>query len=178
MDNAFQELDYSDISAKNLSKKRRPGDINTKTRGGIIRLGSIIIIGLIIIVLIIVVISKSKTLSNLEQELTTLKNTVIEKEKDKNDAEEVNRFLEIEILENKKYSEQLSKQKEDIKNNIEKLEKSNKKAKEDVQNALEAISLIEGKLRDIENKKRTVEELQNNADYYKSEIDKLKNKGQ
>ena len=116
MDNAFQELDYSDISAKNLSKKRRPGDINTKTRGGIIRLGSIIIIGVIIIILIIVVISKSKTLSNLEEELTTLKNSVTEKEKQKNNAEEVNRFLETEILENKKFSEKLSKQKEDIKN--------------------------------------------------------------
>ena len=123
MDNAFQELDYSDISAKNLSKKRRPGDINTKTRGGIIRLGSIIIIGVIIIILIIVVISKSKTLSNLEEELTTLKNSVTEKEKQKNNAEEVNRFLETEILENKKFSEKLSKQKEDIKNNIQNLEK-------------------------------------------------------
>ena len=176
MDNAFQELDYSDISAKNLSKKRRPDDINTKTRGGIIRLGSIIILGVVIIVLIIVVISKSKTLSNLEKELTTLKNTVIEREKDKNDAEEINRFLEIEILENKKYTEQLNKQKEDIKNSIEKLEKSNKKAKEDVQNALEAIDLINTKLKDFENKKKTIEELQNNADYYKSEIEKLKNK--
>ena len=175
MDNAFQELDYSDISAKNLSKKRRPGDINTKTRGGIIRLGSIIIIGVIIIILIIVVISKSKTLSNLEEELTTLKNSVTETEKQKNNAEEVNRFLETEILENKKFSEKLSKQKEDIKNNIQNLEKSNKKAKEDVQNALEAIKLIEGKLKDFENKKKTIEELQKNADYYKGEIDKLKN---
>ena len=174
MDNAFQELDYSDISAKNLSKKRRPGDINTKTRGGIIRLGSIIIIGVIIIVLIIVVISKSKTLSKSEQELTTLKNTVIEREKDKNDAEEINRFLEGEILENKKFYEQLIKQKEDIKNNIQKLEKTNKKAKEDVQNALEAITLINTKLKDFENKKKTIEELEKNTDYYKSEIEKLK----
>ena len=176
MDNAFQELDYSDISAKNLSKKRRPGDINTKTRGGIIRLGSIIIIGVIIIVLIIVVISKSKTLSNLEQELTTLKNDVIEKEKDKNDAQELNRFLEIEILENKKFFEQLNKQKEDIKNNIENLEKTNNKAKEDVKNALEAIGLITTKLQDFTNKKRTIEELQNNVDYYSNEIAKLKTK--
>ena len=174
MDNAFQELDYSDISAKNLSKKRRPGDINTKTRGGIIRLGSIIIIGVIIIILIIVVISKSKTLSKSEQELITLKNTVIEREKDKNDAEEINRFLEGEILENKKFYEQLIKQKEDIKNNIQKLEKTNKKAKEDVQNALEAITLINTKLKDFENKKKTIEELEKNTDYYKSEIEKLK----
>ena len=45
MDNAFQELDYSDISAKNINKKHRNNSgINTKTRGGLIRLGSIIII--------------------------------------------------------------------------------------------------------------------------------------
>ena len=93
MDNAFQELDYSDISAKNLSKKRRPDDINTKTRGGIIRLGSIIVIGVIIVILIIVVISKSKTLSNLEGDLTTLKNSITEKEKQKDNAKEVSRFF-------------------------------------------------------------------------------------
>ena len=28
MDNAFQELDYSDISAKNLSNKKKHSDIN------------------------------------------------------------------------------------------------------------------------------------------------------
>ena len=44
MDNAFQELDYSDISAKHLNKRKRSGEINTKTRGGLIRLGSVIII--------------------------------------------------------------------------------------------------------------------------------------
>ena len=44
MDNAFQELDYSDISAKNLSKRRRHSEINTKTRGGLIRLVILIII--------------------------------------------------------------------------------------------------------------------------------------
>ena len=105
-----------------------------------------------------------------------MKNDVIEKEKDKNDAQELNRFLEIEILENKKFFEQLNKQKEDIKNNIENLEKSNKKAKEDVKNALEAIGLITTKLQDFTNKKRTIEELQNNADYYSNEIAKLKKK--
>ena len=174
MDNAFQELDYSDISAKNLSKKRRPGDINTKTRGGIIRLGSIIVIGIIIIVLIVMVVSKSKTLSNLEKELITLKNNISEKEKEKYNAEEKNHYLESQILENKKIAERLTKQKEDIKINIENLEKSNKKSKDDIQNALEAINLFEEKLKGIETQKNYIEELQRNTEYYQSEIDKLK----
>ena len=61
MDNAFQELDYSDISAKNLNKKNRSNDLNTKTRGGIIRLGSLIIITIIVIILIITLITAKKT---------------------------------------------------------------------------------------------------------------------
>ena len=63
MDNAFQELDYSDIIAKNLNKKHRNNSgINTKTRGGLIRLGSIIIISIIIIIMIVSLISKYITL--------------------------------------------------------------------------------------------------------------------
>ena len=57
MDNAFQELDYSDISAKNINKRDRSNEINTKTRGGIIRLGSLLIIAIIVLVLIISIIS-------------------------------------------------------------------------------------------------------------------------
>ena len=53
MDNAFQELDYSDISAKNINKKHRSIELDTKSRGGIIRLGSLFIITVMMIIFLI-----------------------------------------------------------------------------------------------------------------------------
>ena len=167
MDNAFQELDYSDISAKNLSNKKKHSDINTKTRGGIIRLGSVIIIGLISIILIIALISKSNALSNLENDLDKLQ--------EKSDAEEKNSFLETEILDSKKTAEKLSKLKNDLQTSIDNLEKSTKKSKEDIKNAQDAITMLEGKLKEFEDKKAQIAELQKQTDYYHNEIEKLQN---
>ena len=175
MDNAFQELDYSDISAKNLSNKKKHSDINTKTRGGIIRLGSVIIIGLISIILIIALISKSNALSNLENDLDKLKETIKSKEQEKLDAEEKNSFLETEILDSKKTAEKLSKLKNDLQTSIDNLEKSTKKSKEDIKNAQDSITMLEGKLKEFEDKKAQIAELQKQTDYYHNEIEKLQN---
>ena len=122
MDNAFQELDYSDISAKNLNKKNRSNDLNTKTRGGIIRLGSLIIITIIVLILIITLISKSKTLSTKEAEIEKIKEEITTTEQDKTLAEEKNRFLIHEIYEAQKSAEQLNQQKSEIETNIQNLE--------------------------------------------------------
>ena len=174
MDNAFQELDYSDISAKNL--KKRPNEINTKTRGGLIRLGSIFIIGVVILILIIGIISKSNTLSKLKNELKTLKENIGIKEREKSYTEEKNIFLANEILETQKNAEKLSKEKSNIENNIETFQRTNKKSKSDIQNAQDAISLIEEKLKEFESIKKKVDDLQKSTEYYSNEIDKLKKK--
>ena len=175
MDNAFQELDYSDLSAKNINNKKRYNDINTKTRGGIIRLGLVIIIGIIMIILIIGIISKSNTLSNLNDELIELKEKIILKEREKSNIEEKNMFLSDEILEAKKDVEKLSKEKKDIESNFEFFTISNKKSRADIQNAKDAISLLEKKIKEFENKTSIIEELERNTKYYQAEIEKLKN---
>ena len=176
MDNAFQELDYSDISAKNLNKKNRSNDLNTKTRGGIIRLGSLIIITIIVIILIITLISKSKTLSSKEAEIEKIKEEITTTEQDKTLAEEKNRFLIHEIYEAQKSAEQLNQQKSEIETNIQNLENFKKKSQNDIKNAHESITMLEAKLKEFEEKKAKVNELQKNVDYYHSEIEKLKNK--
>ena len=176
MDNAFQELDYSDISAKNLNKKNRSNDLNTKTRGGIIRLGSLIIITIIVLILIITLISKSKTLSTKEAEIEKIKEEITTTEQDKTLAEEKNRFLIHEIYEAQKSAEQLNQQKSEIETNIQNLENLKKKSKNDIKNAQESITMLEAKLKEFEEKKAKVNELQKNVDYYQSEIEKLKNK--
>ena len=175
MDNAFQELDYSDLSAKNINNKKRYNDINTKTRGGIIRLGLVIIIGIIMIILIIGIISKSNTLSNLNDELIELKENIILKEREKSNIEEKNMFLSDKILEAKKDVEKLSKEKKDIESNFEFFTISNKKSRADIQNAKDAISLLEKKIKEFENKTSIIEELERNTKYYQAEIEKLKN---
>ena len=175
MDNAFQELDYSDLSAKNINNKKRYNDINTKTRGGIIRLGLVIIIGIIMIILIIGIISKSNTLSNLNDELIELKEKIILKEREKSNIEEKNMFLSDKILEAKKDVEKLSKEKKDIESNFEFFTISNKKSRADIQNAKDAISLLEKKIKEFENKTSIIEELERNTKYYQAEIEKLKN---
>ena len=176
MDNAFQELDYSDISAKNLNKKNRSNDLNTKTRGGIIRLGSLIIITVIVLILIITLISKSKTLSTKESEIEKIKEEITTTEQDKTLAEEKNRFLIHEIYEAQKSAEQLNQQKSEIETNIQNLENLKKKSQNDIKNAQESITMLEAKLKEFEEKKAKVNELQKNVDYYQSEIEKLKNK--
>ncbi len=176
MDNAFQELDYSDISAKNLNKKNRSNDLNTKTRGGIIRLGSLIIITIIVLILIITLISKSKTLSTKEAEIEKIKEEITTTEQDKTLAEEKNRFLIHEIYEAQKSAEQLNQQKSEIETNIQNLENLKKKSQNDIKNAQESITMLEAKLKEFEEKKAKVNELQKNVDYYQSEIEKLKNK--
>ena len=175
MDNAFQELDYSDISAKNINKKKY-NDLNTKTRGGIIRLGSLIIILIVFLILIIGIISKSNTLSNLNNEINNMKEKITLQEREKSYIEEKNMFLANEIFEAKKNVEKLSNEKRGIEGSLEFYMSSNKKSRAEIQNAKDAISLLENKLKEFENKKNKIEELQKNTEYYQNEIEKLKNK--
>ena len=143
MDNAFQELDYSDISAKNLNKKNKGNDLSTKTRGGIIRLGSLLIITIIILVLLISLISKSRTLSAKQKELAKIKEEITSKEGDKTLEEEKNKFLLYEINEAQRNAEELSQEKEEIEVTIQDLENTKKKYQNEIKNAKDAISLLE-----------------------------------
>ena len=176
MDNAFQELDYSDISAKNINKKKYYNNLNTKTRGGIIRLGSIIIILIIFLILIIGIISKYKTLSKLNNDINSIKEKITLEEREKSYIEEKNIFLSNEIFDAKKNVEKLSKEKSDVESSLESYMRSNKKSRTEIQNAKDAISLLENKLKEFESKKSKVEELQKNTEYYQNEIEKLKKK--
>ena len=177
MDNAFQELDYSDISAKNLNKKNRNiSGINTKTRGGIIRLGSMLIISIIIIIMIITLISKYNSLSNRQNELEKIKAEILEKEKEISLEEEKHNYLFHDITDAQRNKDGLYKQKHDLENDIQNLENLKKRSENDILNAKEAISLLEGKLKEFEEIKKKIDDLQNKVDYYHNEIEKLKNK--
>ena len=55
------------------------------------------------------------------------------------------------------------------------MEKSTKKSKEDIKNAQDAITMLEGKLKEFEDKKAQIKKLQKQTDYYHNEIEKLQN---
>ena len=174
MDSAFQELDYSDISAKHLSKRRKNSDINLKTRGGIIRLCSIIILIIAILYLIIKIISKSKLFTNKEEELKTLNESKLLKEEIKKEEEDKTNYYDIEIKEKKINSQELSKQLGDISENIIKLEKSNNQGIIDIDNAKDSISNLENKLKVFREYKDKIDKLQKEIENLQKEIEEIK----
>ena len=174
MDSAFQELDYSDISAKHLSKRRKNSDINLKTRGGIIRLCSIIILIISILYLIIKIISKSKLFTNKEEELKTLNESKLLKEEIKKEEEDKTNYYDIEIKEKKINSQELSKQLGDISENIIKLEKSNNQGIIDIDNAKDSISNLENKLKVFREYKDKIDKLQKEIENLQKEIEEIK----
>ena len=174
MDNAFQELDYSDISAKNINRKERSNDFNTKTRGGIIRLGSLLIIFIICLILFISIISKSNSLSNKENYLQKLKEEASTNNEEIERIRNQNTYLEHQLLEVEKTGKLLNRQKKDKENNIENYEDSNKKLKIDIEKFKNDIISMEKELKEIQVKKNTIDVLQQSINYYTQEIEKLK----
>ena len=174
MDNAFQELDYSDISAKHLKKKKRNDDINTRTRGGIIRLGSLIIIFLILIYLIFGIISKNKMIIKTKGDLDSERESLSYKETAYKNEQDKSNYLENEIIEIKINIEKYSKQKNDLDTSIKNIENSNAQAEKDIQNSKDNISNLEDKLKEFEEYKSKIDELQKNIEYYQKEIEKIK----
>ena len=173
MDNAFQELDYSDISAKNLNKKQR-SDFNTKTRGGIIRLGSLLIIFLICMIMVILIISKSNSLKEKENQLQKLKEQVTSGNEEIEQEKKKITFLEHQILEAQKTGKILQRQKNNIQTNIDKLEIANKNLNKDIEKFRNDIEKMENDLKEIQDKKNLIDELQKSIDYYTKENEKLR----
>ena len=175
MDNAFQELDYSDISAKHLKKKRRNDEINTRTRGGIIRLCSLIIIIIIGLYLIFSIYSKNKALNKKKDELQILKDSKIIKERFKKLEDERHNFLISEISDSNNNKEQLINQKNGFEETLKKLEESIKQEIIDRDNTKQAVSALEIKLKEYESYKYKIEELQKNVEDFQKKIEAIKN---
>ena len=161
MDNAFQELDYSDISAKHLKKKRKEDDINTKTRGGIIRLGIIIIIFLIALYLIFSILAKNKMITKKESELKDVREVYDRKEQALKDEEDKYNFIKNQVSESLLNEEKLNKEKIDIEANIKSLEQLNKNVNEEIKKIKDNISNLEKELEVYNNFKSQIDELQN-----------------
>ena len=72
-------------------------------------------------------------------------------------------------------SDELSKNKKDLEENIQNLENSNKQARQDILNAKEAIELYKKKLEEFTKYKSQIDDLTKDTEHYQEEIDKIKN---
>ena len=115
MDSAFQELDYSDISAKHVtgSQNKKFSEIDTKRRGGILKLLISFILFVLLIVFIILAISKTITLNSLNDDIDKYnKEYTAKKNETGNRLDELNRI-----------NEDINKIKSDIKKEEEEIQK-------------------------------------------------------
>ena len=150
MDSAFQELDYSDISAKHVtgSQNKKFSEIDTKRRGGILKLLISFILFVLLIVFIILAISKTITLNSLNDDIDKYnKEYTAKKNEMENRLDELNRIDE----------------------DIKKIELDIKKEDEEVKKIINDIKEIESI---NENLSLDIDDLSRQIEYEKSNLDK------
>ena len=149
MDNAFQELDYSDISAKNINKKPQPGLLDTKTRGGLIRLVIVIVFSVVIVALSFSLYSKYSTMKTLNEEYAKVKashqSTLSEKQAVKEELdkyEKENDDLSAQIQAAKADNETLTAEIAKYTEDNNKLQKDIETIEKDVQNLTDELTQL------------------------------------
>ena len=136
MDNAFQELDYSDISAKyiqNNKENKSFSEIDTKKGNyGLIKLIIFFILFLLLIILVIVVLVKNSNLKSTEQKIKDDNEQLISNQRNLDEKNKIlNKLLKDNLeLENKIMN--ALKEKERIENNMIKYVNENTKIKIDI----------------------------------------------
>ena len=136
MDNAFQELDYSDISAKyirNNKENKSFGEIDTKKGNyGLIKLVVFFILFLLLIILVIVVLVKNSNLKSTEQKIKDDNEQLISNQRNLDEKNKIlNKLLKDNLeLENKIMN--AMKEEERIENNMIKYVNENTKIKIDI----------------------------------------------
>ena len=136
MDNAFQELDYSDISGKyiqNNKENKSFGEIDTKKGNyGLIKLVVFFILFLLLIILVIVVLVKNSNLKSTEQKIKDDNEQLISNQRNLDEKNKIlNKLLKDNLeLENKIMN--AMKEEERIENNMIKYVNENTKIKIDI----------------------------------------------
>lgn len=172
MDSAFQELDYSDISAKNITKKPEPGIIDTKSRGGLLRLIILIIVTSILATLSIKIFSRYSELKKLEKELLMLKSPEGDPEVSSEASKELNSIRK----ENSELTEKISKAKEIY----DTIVKENKKIEEENANISEELSKFQENMKKLDTEYNNLnaenQKLNNQISSLEKENEDLQNK--
>ena len=102
MDNVFQELDYSDISAKHVKGDKKFAEIDTKRRGGFLKCLVAIILFLLVLIFIIIVITKSAKINSLEDDIKETQSRIEQKNNEYKEKEIALNNIIKNITENEK----------------------------------------------------------------------------
>ena len=175
MDNVFQELDYSDISAKHVKNDndKKFSEIDTKRRGGIFKLLISFLLFVLLIVFIILVISKSIKVNSIEDEINEKNKEFETLEKEYNNTNDEIKSIELKNNSKKKEIEEQTKELKELKSKIDFINLSS-------DNLTNCINIISKEIEDLNSKLEEYgydieeSELQNQLTQLENEIEVLR----
>ena len=172
MDNVFQELDYSDMSAKHMKRNNKQfNEIDTKHRGRIFQLLISLILLILFIIFFILILSRNSKISSITKEIENNKRAI-----NLNQLKlsyENNKLKEIQ-LNITNYSNNLNENKEvkDIKENIQDMTKQNNNLKNDINELNGDVEELKEELKKYENVKES--NLQKELELLEEQIEKIR----
>ena len=175
MENAFQELDYSDISAKNINRKEEINNvINTKTKGGIVRLLIFVVISLVVVGLIVTIISKSRDANALNRDIEALKSEIEEIDLKNINNEEIITKLQNQISSVQKEIETTTKELSQKQRSISEIKDKIRETEDNIEKLNRDISSKEREITYMKGVKSKYSELKEEKEYYKKLIEEAK----
>ena len=172
MDNVFQELDYSDMSAKHMKRNNKQfNEIDTKHRGRIFQLLISLILLILFIIFFILILSRNSKISSITKEIENNKRAI-----NLNQLKlsyENNKLKEIQ-LNITNYSNNLNENKEvkDIKENIQDMTKQNNNLKNNINELNGDVEELKEELKKYENVKES--NLQKELELLEEQIEKIR----
>ena len=172
MDNVFQELDYSDISAKHMkSKNKQFNEIDTKHTGRILKLLISFILFILFIVFLILILSRNSKINSITKEIENNKRIINSNQLKLSYENYKLKEIELNIT---NYSKNIIENKDvkDIKENIEDMTNQNNNLKKDINELNEDLEELKEKLEKYKNV--TQSNLQKDLELLEEQIEKIR----
>ena len=171
MDNVFQELDYSDMSAKHMKRNNKQfNEIDTKHRGRIFQLLISLILLILFIIFFILILSRNSKISSITKEIENNKRAI-----NLNQLKlsyENNKLKEIQLNITNYSNLNENKEVKDIKENIQDMTKQNNNLKNDINELNGDVEELKEELKKYENVKES--NLQKELELLEEQIEKIR----
>ena len=171
MDNVFQELDYSDMSAKHMKRNNKQfNEIDTKHRGRIFQLLISLILLILFIIFFILILSRNSKISSITKEIENNKRAI-----NLNQLKlsyENNKLKEIQLNITNYSNLNENKEVKDIKENIQDMTKQNNNLKNDINELNGDVEELKEELKKYENMKES--NLQKELELLEEQIEKIR----
>ena len=171
MDNVFQELDYSDMSAKHMKRNNKQfNEIDTKHRGRIFQLLISLILLILFIIFFILILSRNSKISSITKEIENNKRAI-----NLNQLKlsyENNKLKEIQLNITNYSNLNENKEVKDIKENIQDMTKQNNNLKNNINELNGDVEELKEELKKYENVKES--NLQKELELLEEQIEKIR----